>query len=162
MIASPLLLENRIAPVSFPHLAPKLDIDPRGLAVIACMDGRLDPLQVLGIGSAALVLRNAGGRVSDDIVRSLTIAQQTGLVQQVIILHHAGCEAGCLSASQLREVIREDLGADASSLDFLTFSSLERSVLDDVSALRHSPLLHSMPVRGFAYDPRTGSLTEVD
>lgn len=161
MLSSPLLLENRFAPV-FPPPALRPTIDPRGLAVVACMDGRMDPLQVLGVGSAALVLRNAGGRVSDDIVRSLAVAQQTGLVQQVIILHHSGCELSCFSTAELRAQLREDLGADTSSFDFLTFSSLERSVLDDVSALRHSPLLFSMPVRGFAYDVRTGHLTEVD
>lgn len=161
MLSSPLLLENRILP-TFPPPALRPTIDPRGLAVIACMDGRMDPLEVLGVDSAALVLRNAGGRVSDDIVRSLAVAQQTGLVQQVIILHHTGCELSCFSTAELRAQLREDLGADASSLDFLTFSCLERSVLDDVCALRHSPLLHSMPVRGFAHDVHSGRLIEVD
>ncbi|MDQ3694705.1 MAG: carbonic anhydrase [Chloroflexota bacterium] len=135
----------------------------RRLAVLACMDARLDPAKALGLEEGgAHVIRNAGGRASDDALRSLVISQQLLGTREVIVLHHTDCGMLTFTNDQLSDKLRETFGVDTTGTDFLPFADLEQSVRDDVETIRSSPLVpKDIPVRGFVYDVRTGRLREV-
>ena len=135
----------------------------RRLAVLACMDARLDPAEALGLEEGdAHVIRNAGGRASDDALRSLVISQQLLGTREVIVLHHTDCGMLTFTNDQLSDKLRETFGVDTTGTDFLPFADLEQSVRDDVETIRSSPLVpKDIPVRGFVYDVRTGRLREV-
>jgi carbonic anhydrase len=133
----------------------------RHVAVVTCMDARLDPAKFLGLQEGdAHVIRNAGGRAADAI-RSLVISQQLLGTREVVVIHHTDCGMLTFTDDQLRQKLRDDLGAQTTDA-FLPFSDLEQSVRDDVAAIRTAPLLlKDVPVRGFIYDVRTGRLQEV-
>ena len=135
----------------------------RRLAVLTCMDARIDPAQALGLAEGdAHVIRNAGGRASDDALRSLVISQQLLGTREVLVIHHTDCGMLTFSNEQLRAKLAQDLGADAATVDFLPFADLEESVRQDVATIRASPLvLDDIWVRGFVYAVRTGRLREV-
>jgi len=133
----------------------------RHLAVVACMDARLDPAKFLGLKEGdAHVIRNAGGRAADAI-RSLVISQQLLGTREVAVIHHTDCGMLTFTQEQLHQKLHDDLGVHA-DLEFLPFTDLEQSVRDDVAIIRDSPLLlKDAPVRGFIYDVKTGRLDEV-
>ena len=133
----------------------------RRVAVVACMDARLDPARVLGLEEGdAHVIRNAGGR-ADDALRSLVISQQLLGTREVVVIHHTDCGMLTFTDDQLRKKVRDDLGAET-DIAFLAFSDLERSVREDVAEIRESRvLLKDVPVTGFVYDVKTGRLREV-
>ena len=135
----------------------------RNIAILLCMDARIDPAKALGLEEGdAHVIRNAGGRASDDALRSLTISQQFLGTREVVVIHHTDCGMLTFTDEQLRRKLRDELGVDASGIEFLPFSDLEQSVRDDVSAIKSSPMiLPDTPVRGFIYDVRTGRVNEV-
>ncbi|MDQ3533911.1 MAG: carbonic anhydrase [Actinomycetota bacterium] len=135
----------------------------RQVAVITCMDARLHPETFLGldVGDAHAV-RNAGGRVSGDAIRSLVISQRLLGTNEVVVIHHTDCGMLTFSNDDLVAKIREDLGADASDHDFLPFGDLEQSVIDDVAAVRSSDFIpDDIPVIGAIYEVETGRLKEV-
>ncbi|MHB8377486.1 MAG: beta-class carbonic anhydrase [Dehalococcoidia bacterium] len=134
----------------------------RRIAVLTCMDARMDPAKFLGLGDGdANVLRNAGGRVQADVIRSLVISCELLGAREIVVVHHTECGLLGLSNERLRERLRER-GIDASEEDFLPFSDLDESVRDDVKMLRESPLIpDDVRVAGFVYDVRSGRLREV-
>jgi carbonic anhydrase len=134
----------------------------RKLAVVACMDARLDPAKALGLEEGdAHVIRNAGGRAADAL-RSLVISQQLLGTNEVLIIHHTDCGMLTFDNATLQGICQERLGADATDIDFLPFGNLEQSVRDDIAVVRTSPLIpDEIPVRGFIYDVTTGKLHEV-
>lgn len=134
----------------------------RKLAVVVCMDARIDPAKALGLEEGdAHVIRNAGGRVSDAL-RSVAISQTLLGTQEVAIIHHTDCGMLTFSDASIRQQLRKDRGIDADHVAFLPFSDLEQSVKDDIAAYHRSPLpRHDVPVRGFVYDVKTGALTEI-
>src|SRR5579884_3566341 len=125
----------------------------RHVAILTCMDARLDPARFLGLEEGdAHVIRNAGGRASPDAVRSLVISQQLLGTREVVVVHHTDCGMLSFTDEQLRQKLHDELGADT-DMEFLPFSNLEQSVRDDVAMLRSSPLLlQDATVRGFIYD----------
>jgi len=127
------------------------------------MDARIDPAAALGLQEGdAHVIRNAGGRASDDAIRSLAISQQLLGTREIVVIHHTDCGMLTFTNEQLRAKLRDELGVDAGSVDFLPFSDLEQSVRDDIARLRASPLLlRDVPIHGLIYDVRTGSLQQV-
>ena len=133
----------------------------RQVAVVTCMDARLDPARFLGLEEGdAHVIRNAGGR-ADDAIRSLVISQQLLGTREIVVIHHTDCGMLSFTDDQLRRKVRDELGADT-DVPFLSFPDLEQSVWDDVGALRASPLLlKDIPIRGLIYDVHTGRLREV-
>jgi carbonic anhydrase len=135
----------------------------RGLAILTCMDARLHPEQFCGLDFGdAHVIRNAGGRASDDAIRSLVISQRLLGTDEVIVIHHTDCGMLTFSNEQLVGKINDDLGSDAGDWDFLPFSDLEQSVIDDVDTLRSSSLIPDhIPVAGAIYDVGSGKLHEV-
>ena len=134
----------------------------RHLAIITCMDARIVPARAFGISEGdAHVIRNAGGR-AQDALRSLVISQRLLGTREVAVIHHTDCGMLTFSNEGLRAKVRTELGADASDIDFLPFSDVEESVLEDVAYLRRSPLVpRDVVIRGFVYDVRTGRLAEV-
>lgn len=135
----------------------------RQVAVITCMDARLHPEAFLGLDVGdAHVIRNAGGRVSGDAIRSLVISQRFLGTNEVVVIHHTDCGMLTFTNDDLVNKIREDLGADASEHDFMPFGDLRQSVVDDVDALRSSELIpDDIPVTGAIYEVETGRLQEV-
>jgi carbonic anhydrase len=135
----------------------------RRFAVLTCMDARLDPAKAFGLEEGdAHVVRNAGGRASDDAIRSLVISYKLLGTRHFLVIHHTDCGMLTFTNEELRASLRRDLGADASGIDFLPFSDLEESVRADVATLRASPLLpKDIPIDGLIYDVRTGRLRAV-
>lgn len=135
----------------------------RQVAVVVCMDARIDPARALGLSEGdAHVIRNAGGRISDAL-RSLAISQTLLGTKEVVIIHHTDCGMLTFSDEGIRKQLRKDRGIDADAVAFLPFSDLDASVRDDLAAYHASPLVrHDVPVRGFVYDVKTGRLREVE
>ncbi len=133
----------------------------RHVAVVACMDARLDPAKALGLEEGdAHVIRNAGGRVADAI-RSLVISQQLLGTREVVVLHHTDCGMLSFTDDQLRQKIQTDLGVETDE-PFYPFTDLDQSVRDDVEMIRTSPLLlKDIPVSGYIYDVHSGKIAEV-
>ena len=135
----------------------------RQVAVVTCMDARLHPEDFLGMDLGdAHIIRNAGGRVSEDAIRSLVISQRLLGTNEVVVIHHTDCGMATFKNEDLANKIQEDLGVDASGHDFLTFSDLEQSVRDDVEALRNSDLIPSdIALVGAVYDVESGKVQEI-
>jgi carbonic anhydrase len=135
----------------------------RRVAILLCMDARMDPLKILGLEDGdANVLRNAGGRASDDVIRSLIISYRLLGTREFVVMHHTECGLVDVTNEGLRERLKRDLGVDASGIDFLPFSDLDESVREDVAMIRSSPFVpEDIVVRGFVYDVRSGRLREV-
>lgn len=135
----------------------------RKVAILTCMDARLHPEKFLGLGLGdAHVIRNAGGRASDDAIRSLVISQRLLGTQEIVIIHHTDCGMQTFSNEDLRAKIQADLGVDVQQQDFLPFADVETSVRDDVKRLRDSPLIpRDIPITGAVYDVTSGKVAEV-
>lgn len=136
----------------------------RKIAVVACMDARLDPAKFVGLEEGdthiAHIIRNAGGRAADAI-RSLVISQHLLGTRGIAVIHHTDCGMLTFTEEQLHQKLHDDLHVHA-EIEFLPFTDVEQSVRDDVDALRTSPLLlPDVPVRGYVYDVHTGRLREV-
>jgi len=133
------------------------------VAVLTCMDARLHPAEFLGLELGdAHVIRNAGGRASDDAIRSLAISQQLLGTNEVVVIHHTDCGMLTFSNDDLRKKLNQDLHADAEDVDFLPFKNLEQSVRDDVATIKNSPLLlKNIEITGFIYDVKSGKLLPV-
>ena len=136
----------------------------RKVAVLTCMDARLDPERFLGLEEGdAHVIRNAGGRASDDAIRSLVISYKLLGTREFLVIHHEDCGMMTHTNEELREMLRRDLNADATGIDFLPFTDLDESVREDVQTIRSSPLIaDDISVRGFVYDVKSGRLREVE
>jgi len=141
----------------------KLPLPPaRKVAVVVCMDARIDPAKALGLEEGdAHVIRNAGGRLSESL-RSLAISQTLLGTQEVVIIHHTDCGMLTFSDEIIRAKLREQRKADADAIAFLPFKDLDQSVRDDLAAYRASALVRQdIPVRGFVYDVHSGKLREI-
>jgi carbonic anhydrase len=134
----------------------------RKIAIVLCMDARIDPARALGLEEGdAHVIRNAGGRVFEAL-RSLAISQQLLGTEEVAIIHHTDCGMLTFRDDDIRRKLRENLGANADYMAFLPFEDLDQSVKDDIETYRASPIVrHDIPVRGFVYDVQSGRLREV-
>jgi carbonic anhydrase len=151
------------------------------VAILTCMDARLDPLGFTGLGLGdAHVIRNAGGRASDDAIRSLVISYKLLGTSEWYVIHHSGCGMEYFTDTQMRELLSSsletaELGADgfrdvgrgpgsseAKFIDWLTIDDAAQSVVDDVTRVRHHPLVPGrIPIYGYIYDVSTGRLNEV-
>ena len=142
-----------------------LEIPPsRGVVVLTCIDARIEPAQMLGLElGEANVLRNAGGRVTDDVIRSATISSWLLGTREYVVIHHTDCGMTKFTDDVLHEKIREATGADVSGDDYLSFSDVDQSVREDVARLRDVKTLpEGVTVTGLVYDVRTGELREVE
>ena len=134
----------------------------RKVAVVTCMDARLHPEKFLGLELGdAHVIRNAGGRVTEDALRSLVISQRMLGTQEVIVIQHTDCGMMGASDEDIAAKIKEDLGVDT-SMEFLTFTDLRESVESDVNKLRNTALIpDNVPIIGAIYDVKSGKVEEV-
>jgi carbonic anhydrase len=156
------LVENNVA---FAALLPErhLDVHPsRQLAIVTCMDSRLDVFAALGLHDGeAHVLRNAGGVITDDVIRSLAVSQRRLGTRAVMLIHHTDCGMGKITDDGFRTELREDTGV-APSFAIESFTDVEADVRQSILRVRRSPfLLHRDRVRGFVYDVDSRRLGEV-
>jgi carbonic anhydrase len=138
----------------------------RKVAILVCMDARIDPARALGLEEGdAHVIRNAGGRAADAL-RSLVISHELLGTREIVVIHHTDCGMLTFDNAAIRSKLADELGTDAANaaeqIDFLPFSDLDRSVREDVATIRSSPLIPAdIPVRGFVYDVQTGALRDI-
>jgi carbonic anhydrase len=134
----------------------------RGLAVLTCIDSRIDPLAMLGLEPGdAKIVRNAGARVTDDVLAALVIARYLLDVERLMVIAHTDCRMVAASDDELRRAIREAGGPETSDLSFSTAADQEASVSADVEQVRAFPRLETLEVGGFIYDLTTGLLTRI-
>jgi carbonic anhydrase len=132
------------------------------VAILACMDARLDPAQILGLEAGdAHVIRNAGGAVTDDAIRSLAISQHLLGTEEIVLIQHTDCGMQKFSDDEIAERLEQHAG-EPPPFRAYTFRDLEQNLRESVRALENSPfLLRTDAVRGFVYDVDSGRLTEV-
>jgi carbonic anhydrase len=136
----------------------------RGVAVVTCMDSRIDPLRMLGLSPGdAKIFRNPGGRVTDQALEALVLATHLLGVERVLIVPHTRCAVASNSESELRERVGESAGKDASWMSFHVIEDQVQALREDVAKVRSHPLVaEGTLVGGFMYDVDTGLLAEID
>jgi carbonic anhydrase len=153
----------------------------RKFAILTCMDARLDPAKYAGLAEGdAHVIRNAGGRSSDDAIRSLLISHKLLGTQEWFVIHHTNCGMTLFNNEVITDLFTESLetaafdgekwinpskeggATEGAYINFLSISNLEKSVVDDVRRIRRHPLVpRNIPIYGYIYDVSTGLLVEV-
>jgi carbonic anhydrase len=133
----------------------------RKLAVVACMDARLIPTKVLGLQEGeAHVIRNAGGVVTDDTIRSLAISQHKLGTEEIILIHHTDCGMLTFRDDEFRDELQEETG-EKPTWAAESFTDLERDLRQSMQRITSSPFVPNKNVRGFVYEVETGRLREV-
>jgi len=144
--------------------AGHLDVKPRRrLAIVTCMDSRLDVFAALGLGDGeAHVLRNAGGVITDDVVRSLAVSQRRLGTRETMLIHHTDCGMQKLTDDGFRAELQEATGVSP-AFAIESFSDVDADVRQSILRVRNSPFVpHRDVVRGFVYDVDTHRLREVE
>lgn len=135
-----------------------------GLAIVACMDARFHVEDALGLRAGdAHIIRNAGGLVTDDVIRSLIVSQQLMGTDEILIVEHSGCGLHGASEATIRERAARLTGEAPEAVDiaFGAFADLEANLRDQVDRVRTNPYLRHVTVHGLIYDVATGRLHEV-
>ena len=146
------------------HGTAHLPLKPKThVAIVTCMDSRLHVAPALGLALGdAHILRNAGGRVTEDVIRSLVISEQQLGTSEIVVLHHTDCGAQTFTNEEFAQQLQRDLAVDVQGQDFLPFEDIEESVREDVALLKNSPLIpDDIIISGAIYDVDTGRITEV-
>jgi carbonic anhydrase len=157
-----LLANNEAFAASLPR--EHIDVEPaRRLAIVTCMDSRLDVFAALGLGHGeAHVLRNAGGVITEDVIRSLAVSQRRLGTREVMLIHHTDCGMQKLSDDGFRAELQEATGI-APSFAIESFVDVDDDVRQSILRVRQSPfLLHRDGVRGFVYDVDSHLLREIE
>ena len=160
----------------------KLPMPPgRGFAILTCMDARLDPAKYAGLSEGdAHVIRNAGGRASDDAIRSLVISHKLLGTKEWFVIHHTDCGMETFTDEIMRGLLASSLetatvdangwhdtgkgpgSTEGDYIDWLTIADNARSVVADVARIRNHPLVPAnVPIYGYIYDVKSGKLNEV-
>jgi carbonic anhydrase len=181
-VLTEVLESNRKYAASFGEKS-KLGLPPaRRFAILTCMDARLDPAKYAGLAEGdAHVIRNAGGRASDDAIRSLVISYKLLGTQEFFVIHHTNCGmefftndvmrgllASSLETAQLTSSGFRDIGKSPGSrageyVEWLTIADQKQAVIDDVERIRNHPLVpRNIPINGLIYDVHSGKLLEVE
>jgi carbonic anhydrase len=136
----------------------------KGLAIVTCMDSRINPLSVVGMRSGdAKILRNAGARVTEDVIRTLVLATYLLNVDRILVMPHTDCAMASGDEADIHALIDEKFGVDTRSLEFRTTSNQEAALATDVNRIRAYPLLRQgVTVAGAIYDVKTGTIVPVD
>jgi carbonic anhydrase len=134
----------------------------RKLAVLACMDARLNPYAILGLQEGdAHIIRNAGGVVTDDEIRSLAISQRLLGTEEIILIHHTDCGMLTFTDDEFKRAVQDDVGIKP-EWAAEAFDDLDADVRQSVARIKASPFIpHKDAVRGFVYEVETGRLREV-
>lgn len=135
----------------------------RGLALVTCMDTRVEPLSALGLRPGdAKILRNAGGRISHDVLRSLALATATLGVRRIVVMHHTKCALAGRSDSDLRQLLSDQQRAAVTGWPLLSMPQPEAALFQDVDLLRRSSAIPAgIEVEGWRYDVDTGLIDVV-
>lgn len=136
----------------------------KGLAIVTCMDSRINPLSVVGMRSGdAKILRNAGARVTEDVLRTLVLGTYLLGVERILIMPHTDCRMAKSEESEIHQLIDDEFGVDTRSLEFRTVSDQASALAIDVQRVRSYPLIRKgIAVAGAIYDVSNGSITPVD
>jgi carbonic anhydrase len=136
----------------------------KGLAIVTCMDSRINPLAAVGMQAGdAKILRNAGARVTDDVLRTLVLASYLLGVNRVLVMPHTDCRMAIADEASIHATIQQQFGVETSSLEFRTVSNQRESLAEDVARIRSYPLLQKgVSVAGAIYNVSTGQLEPVD
>ena len=136
----------------------------KGLAIVTCMDSRINPLSVVGMKSGdAKILRNAGARVTEDVLRTLVLATYLLGVKRILIMPHTNCRMAMGEEADIHALIQKEHGVDTRSLEFRTVNDQTKALVDDVNRVRSYPLLNEgVVVGGAIYDVTNGKITPVD
>ena len=140
-----------------------LPIPPaRSVAVVTCMDARLSPFAMLGLEEGdAHIIRNAGGVITDDEIRSLVISQRLLGTQEIMLIQHTDCGMLTFSDDEVKQQIQDDVGIKP-HFALESFSDLDENVHQSIARIKASPFIpHKDSTRGFVYDVETGCLREV-
>ncbi|CAB4906150.1 MAG: carbonic anhydrase [Actinobacteria bacterium] len=132
----------------------------KGLAVITCMDSRIAPLNLLGMQAGDVkIIRNAGARVTDDVLRTLILASYLLGVTRVLVMPHTDCRMASASESEIHTQIEAEFGVNTRSFEFRTVDDQESALITDVVRIRSHPLLpKGLVVGGALYDVHTGRI----
>jgi len=136
----------------------------KGLAIVTCMDSRISPLAVVGMQAGdAKILRNAGARVTDDVLRTLVLASYLLGVNRVLVMPHTDCRMAISDEATIHATIKDHYGVDTSSLEFRTVSNQKEALAEDVAKIRSYPLLRKgVSVAGAIYHVSTGQIEPID
>ncbi|HEX6229612.1 MAG TPA: carbonic anhydrase [Solirubrobacterales bacterium] len=135
----------------------------RKVAIVACMDARLNPYPILGLSIGdAHVIRNAGGVITDDEIRSLSISQHLLGTEEIMLIHHTDCGMLTFSDDEFKQMLEEQAG-ERPEWHPHSFSDLQEDIRASIQRIKESPFIPKKDqVRGFVYDVRSGRLEEVD
>ena len=155
------LVDNAIAHES-DFEGPRALIPSKAVTIVTCMDSRIDTFRIFGLGSGeAHILRNAGGLVTEDVLRSLVLSQRLLQTREIILVHHTNCGLHNMDERAFRGAIATDTGQEP-PYAFGSFTDLDLAVRSAIVRVRDHPLLpHRDRVRGFVYEVETGHLREV-
>jgi carbonic anhydrase len=132
------------------------------IAVLACMDARISVIDILGLNLGdAHVIRNAGGIVTDDIIRSLIISHELLGTEEFIVINHTDCGMAKFKDEDLQKKISEKYNVNGSDLKFYTFSDLKENLLEQINKIKSSQFFPGIPIHGYIYDVKTGRLESV-
>ena len=136
----------------------------KGLAIVTCMDSRINPLSVIGLRSGdAKILRNAGARVTEDVIRTLVLATYLLNVNRILVMPHTDCAMARGDEAAIHKLIDDKYGVNTSSLEFRTTSDQLGALASDINRIRSYPLLQKgVSVAGAIYNVSTGQLEPVD
>lgn len=180
-VKSEILSANQDYAAAFGGKAKLATPPARRFAILTCMDARLDPAKFAGLAEGdAHVIRNAGGRASDDAIRSLVISHKLLGTAEWFVIHHTNCGMETFTSEIMGTLLASSIGPAAYTgggwhnasdqpgsvagkyIDWLTISDPEQSIRDDVARIRNHPLVPStIPVHGYQYDVKTGALKEI-
>lgn len=132
----------------------------KGLAVVTCMDSRINPLALLGMNAGDVkILRNAGARVTDDVLRTLVLASYLLNVNRVLVMPHTNCKMASATEAEIHETVLNDFDVDIRSLEIRVVSDQTEALARDLQRIRSYPLLPAnLSVGGAVYDVHTGKL----
>jgi carbonic anhydrase len=136
----------------------------RGLALVTCIDSRIDPLEIVGMQAGdAMIVRNAGARVSDDVLRTLVLATALLGVERIIVMPHTDCRMARGDEAEIHAIIADRYGIDTRSIEFRTVSDQLEALRTDVTRIRAFPYLHdAVTVGGALYHVESGELEPID
>lgn len=136
----------------------------KGLAIITCMDSRISPLSIVGMGPGDVkILRNAGARVTDDVLRTLVLATFLLGVDRILVMPHTDCRMASATEPEIHETILAESGVDTRSVEFRTVRDQLQALQTDVTRIRTYPLLApGVSVAGAIYDVHTGKLNPIE
>ena len=135
----------------------------KGLAIVTCMDSRIDPLRIVGMSAGdAKILRNAGARVTEDVLRTLLLAVHLLGVNRVLVMPHTDCRMASGTEDQIHQAIWKSAGVDTRAFEMRTVLDQRAAAITDLTRIRSFPLMpKTLEVRGAIYDVHTGQLTQI-